>query len=88
MKSLYQVIKEPVITEKSAMQVANSKYTFEVEKRASKGEIKQAVEKIFGVTVLDVHVMNVKGKGKKPDWKKTVVTLKEGDKIGLFEVGG
>ena len=88
MKSLYQVIKEPVITEKSALQASKGKYTFKVEKRASKGEIRQAVEKIFGVTVLSAQVMNVKGKGKKLDWKKAVVTLKEGDKIELFEVGG
>ena len=88
MKNLYQVIKRPVITEKSALQVADSKYTFKVEKGASKGEIKQAIEKLFGVTVLDVKTMNVKGKGKKSDGKKAVVTLKEGDKIELFEVGG
>ncbi len=88
MKNLYQVIKRPVITEKSALQVVDSKYTFKVDKRASKGEIKRAIEKLFEVTVLDVKTMSVKGKGKKPDWKKAVVTLKEGDKIELFEVGG
>ncbi len=98
MKNLYQVIKKPVITEKSTNQVADGKYTFEVDKRAAKNEVEQAVEKLFGVTVLDVRTANTKGKevragrrrtlGKKPDWKKAVVTLKEGDKIELFEVGG
>ena len=98
MKNLYQVIKKPIITEKSTSQVAENKYTFEVDKRAAKNEVKQAVEKLFGVTVLDVRTANIKGKevragrrrtlGKKSDWKKAVVTLKEGDKIELFEVGG
>jgi len=88
MKNLYQVIKRPVITEKSALQASQGKYTFEVDKRAAKGEVKRAVEKIFGVVVLNVQTANVKGKGKKSDWKKAVVTLKEGDKIELFEVGG
>lgn len=83
MKDLYQVIKKPVITEKSMAQAMLGKYTFEVGKRCSKGEVKQAVEKIFGVTVLDVQTMSVP-KG----WKKAIVTLKEGDKIELFEVGG
>lgn len=98
MKNLYQVIKKPVITEKSTGQVADGKYTFEVDKRAAKNEVKQAVEKVFGVVVLDVQTANVKGKtaltgrrrtlGKKPDRKKVTVTLKEGDKIELFEAGG
>lgn len=98
MKNLYQIIKRPVITEKSTAQVAEDKYAFEVDKRASKNEIGRAVEKLFGVTVSDVRTANVKGKtartgrrrvsGKSSDWKKAVVTLKEGDKIELFEVGG
>lgn len=98
MKNLYQVIKRPIITEKSTAQAAQGKYTWEVSEKASKREIGQAVEKLFGVTVLDVKTANVKGKevrrgrrrapGKTSDWKKAVVTLKEGDKIELFEVGG
>ena len=83
MKTLYQVIKRPIITEKSAALSAAGKYTFEVDKGAAKDEVKRAVEKLFGVTVLDVQMMNVP-KG----WKKAIVTLKEGDKIELFEVGG
>ena len=98
MKNLYQVIKRPIITEKSTSRVAENKYTFEVDKRASKNEIGRAVEKVFGVTVLDVKTANVRGKAvragrrraaaKKSDWKKAVVTVKEGEKIELFEVGG
>jgi len=86
MKNLNQVVKRPVITEKSAAAVAQNKYTFEVDRRASKGEIERAVERLFKVTVLDVQSVNVKGK--KSDRKKAFVTVKEGDKIELFEVGG
>jgi len=82
-KDLYQVIKKPVITEKSTAQALLGKYTFEVGKTCSKGEVRQAVEKIFGVTVLNVQTMKMP-KG----WKKAIVTLREGDKIELFEVGG
>lgn len=98
MKNFYQVIKRPIITEKSTAAVAKNKYTFAVDKKASKGEIKEAVEKLFKVKVLEVGTANVRGKevhvgrrrtfSKKPDWKKAVVTLKEGEKIELFEVGG
>lgn len=78
--NLYQVVKKPIVTEKSTMQASQGKYVFEVDKRASKKDIKQAVEKLFSVTVLGVTTANVRG-----DWKKAVVTLKEGDKIELFE---
>ena len=88
MKSLHQVIKKPLITEKSTREASRGKYTFAVDKVATKGEIEQAVEKTFGVTVLDVQSANVRGKAKKSDWKKAVVTVKEGEKIELFEVGG
>lgn len=98
MKNLYQVIKRPIITEKSTAQATQGKYTFEVDKKASKGEIRRAVEELFNVKVLDVKTTNVRGKqvrvgrrrtlSKGSDWKKAVVTLKEGDKIDLFEVGG
>ena len=98
MKNLYQVIKRPIVTEKSTLQAVQNKYTFEVDERATKDEVKRAVERSFGVKVLDVKTANVKGKevragrrrgfSKRPDWKKATVTLKEGDKIELFEVGG
>jgi len=83
MKNLYQVLKKPIITEKSMAQAMQGKYTFEVEKRASKGEVKQAVEKLFNVTVLGVRTAHAH-----EGFKKAIVTLKEGDKIELFEVGG
>lgn len=96
MKNLYQVIKRPIITEKSTAQASRGKYTWEVSERASKMEIGQAVEKLFGVTVLDVETANVRGKAvragrrrtpaKKSDWKKAVVTVKEGEKIELFDL--
>lgn len=93
MKDIYQVIKGPLVTEKSTIQKdANSKYSFIVAKKAKKAEIKEAVETIFKVKVADVNTMNVQGKvvrqkmhyGKKSDWKKAVVTLTEGT-IDVFE---
>lgn len=98
MRNLYQTIKRPIITEKSAALVSENKYTFKVAREASKREIGPAIEKLFGVKVLDVRTANVRGKevragrrrtaARRSDWKKAVVTLKEGDKIELFEVGG
>jgi large subunit ribosomal protein L23 len=93
MKDIYQVIKGPLITEKSTiLKEGQNKYCFVVDKRANKAEIKEAVEKIFNVKVADVNTMNFKGKvvryrmhyGKKPDWKKAIVTIKEGS-IDIFE---
>ena len=90
----YDIIKRPIITEQSMDQVADRKYTFEVAKGANKIEIKKAVEEVFGVEVEKVTTMNYIGKpkrqgvfqGKRADWKKAVVKLKEGSKtIELFE---
>jgi large subunit ribosomal protein L23 len=86
MKSPYNIIKRPIITEKSMELIEENKYTFEVDKNANKPEIKQAVEAIFdGVKVKKVRTMNFPGKkvrtrfgyGKKADWKKAIVTLTE-----------
>lgn len=94
MKSLYDVIEQPLITEKSMDGVADGKYTFRVSKDSNKIEIRQAVEKLFNVKVEDVNTLTVKGKkrrqgrlpeGKTPDWKKAIVTLKPGEKIEIFE---
>jgi len=94
MKTPYDVIFQPVMTEKSLVQKEQeNKYTFKVDKRAGKGEIKRAVEKMFNVKVENVAIMNVLGKkkrvriveGKKPDWKKAIVTLAQGQKIDLFD---
>jgi len=91
---LYKIIKKALITEKStiAKDEAN-KYFFEVDRRANKIEIGNAVEKLFKVKVVDVAVMNVPGKkkrtgkilGEKPSWKKAVVTLAPGSRIEVFE---
>ncbi len=87
------IILKPVISEKSYDMIAHNRYTFEVAKTASKPQIAQAITDIFGVTVTSVNTMNVTGKprrvrvakGKTRDWKKAVVTLKEGDSIEFFQ---
>jgi large subunit ribosomal protein L23 len=89
----YDVLLRPVVTEKSTMLSALDKYVFEVHNWANKLQIKDAVERAFNVHVVDVHVMNVRGKtrrfgkgfGKTPDWKKAIVTLAAGERIELFE---
>lgn len=87
------IIKKPVVSEKSYDLLADNKYTFYVNPAANKIEIKKAIEEIFKVTVLKVNTLNVKGKekrmgravGRTNDRKKAIVTLKEGDKIEVFE---
>ena len=90
----YDIIRRPIITEQSMDQTADRKYTFEVAKGANKIEIKKAVEEVFGVEVEKVTTMNYIAKpkrqgvfqGKRADWKKAFVKLKEGSKtIELFE---
>jgi large subunit ribosomal protein L23 len=89
----YDVLKKPLITEKSTSLLQENKYTFEVDPRANKTEIKQAVQSIFKVKVEKVNTMRVKGKtkrvrnipGKTSDRKKAIVTLRKGDKIEIFE---
>ncbi len=94
MKDHYIVIKSPVITEKMTMMAeAGNKVAFWVDPKAGKGEIKQAIEKLFSVKVLGVNTQRVPGKNKRmgrtvgrtPMRKKAYVTLKEGDKIPVFE---
>lgn len=94
MMDIYQVIKEPHITEKANIQKeGTNQITFKVHKKANKVEIKQAVETFFKTKVLDVRTMNVRGKrrrmgktvGKKSDWKKAVVRLAPGENIEFFE---
>lgn len=93
MKNPRDILRKPVVTEKSTSLLQDNKYTFLVDPRANKTEIKQAVEKIFKVKVEKVNTMRVKGKfkrvrnilGKTPDRKKAIVKLKEGDKIEIFE---
>ncbi|QXE01856.1 MULTISPECIES: 50S ribosomal protein L23 [Terribacillus] len=94
MRDPRDIIKRPVITEHSSDLMVDKKYTFEVDKRANKIEIKQAVEVIFGVKVEQINTLNLKGKfkrqgrygGYRPDRKKAVVTLTEDSKeIDFFE---
>ncbi|HEY8436618.1 MAG TPA: 50S ribosomal protein L23 [Haloplasmataceae bacterium] len=95
MKDPRDIIKRPVITEKSSDLIeAENKYTFVVDKKANKIEIKEAVEKLFNVKVLKVNTINVKPKkrrmgryvGYRSGYKKAIVQLAEGDTIELFEV--
>ncbi len=94
MMTPYDIIKRPVVSERSMDDMADKKYTFEVDKRANKTEIKKAIEKIFGVKVEQGNTQNVTGKykrmgahvGKRPDWKKAIVTLTADSKeIEFFE---
>lgn len=95
MKSPYDIILSPVVSERSMDLMENNKYVFKVEKKSTKSEIKNAIEAIFeGVKVESVNTINMLGKrtrygiteGKRSDWKKAIVTLKEGSKtIEFFE---
>ena len=91
----YDIIERPVITEQSMEQTEMKRYTFEVAKSANKIEIAKAVEEIFGVKVVKVNTLNMQGKekrtgaypkGRRPSWKKAMVTLSEDSKtIEFFE---
>jgi large subunit ribosomal protein L23 len=90
----FEVIKRPLVTEKSMAQGQQAnRYLFAVDVRADKQSITDAVEKLFKVHVIKVNTSIVRGKikkvgrsaGKRPNWKKAFVTLKEGEKIELFE---
>ena len=88
------VVKRPLITEKSERNRETSQqYAFEVHRDATKIQVKNAVEKLFGVHVVAVRTSISRGKnkrvgrnlGRRPNWKKAIVTLKEGEAISLFE---
>ena len=94
MKDIYQIIKKPLITEKAnILKEKENKVSFVVDRGANKAEIKEAVERLLKVKVLKVNCSNMKGKprrlgrsiGKRPNWKKAVVTLRPGDRIDFFE---
>ncbi len=94
MKDITEIIKSPIVTEKGTMlKEDGNKVLFAVDRNANKIEIRKAVEKLFGVKVEDVQTLNVKGKSKRygrydyrrSDWKKAIVTLKEGDSIEMIE---
>jgi large subunit ribosomal protein L23 len=88
-----QVIRQPIISEKSYALIAENKYTFRVHPQAHKTQIRKAVEEIFKVRVVDVRTMRLKPKpkrrgwttGRTRSWKKAVIELAPGDRIELFE---
>jgi large subunit ribosomal protein L23 len=93
MKNLYEVLRRPLITEKStALRETQRALCFEVHRDATKPEIKRAVESLFSVKVERVRVANAHGKvkrqgryfGRRPDWKKAYVVLKKGEKMVEF----
>ena len=87
------ILIKPIVTEKSTALMAEGKYTFKVPLNANKYQIRDAVEEIFNGKVAAVSTMRMEGKkkrmgrfeGKRSDWKKAIVTLKEGETIELFE---
>ena len=89
MRDVYNIIKNPLQTEKGAGLSSYNKYLFRVDKKANKIEIKKAVETVYKVKVRSVNTISVRGKkkrvryaeGRRPDWKKAVVTLEEGQAI-------
>ena len=95
MATLHRTIVRPIVTEQtSAAYQGRGEYAFEVASDASKAAIRQAIEALFAVKVKGIWTMNVRGKvrrmgrgqpGRRPNWKKAIVTLREGDKIEIFE---
>ena len=89
----FDILRRPIVTEKSTLLQEQGRYAFEVSVRATKHDIKRAVEAAFDVKVVKVNTMNVKGKGKRfgprivmqPSWKKAIVKLAPGDTITIFE---
>jgi large subunit ribosomal protein L23 len=91
---MYQIVKKPLVTEKGTVMLSEGNWvTFKVHLDANKIEIREAVQKIFSVSVLQVNTQVVRGKrkrfgramGQSKAWKKAIVQLKEGDKIEIFE---
>lgn len=95
MKTARDVIIRPVVSEKSYAGLERNTYTFLVDPRANKTEIKEAIQKIWNVRVLSVNTLSRKGKvkrrrftqGKRADQKRAIVVLAEGDSIEIFETG-
>ncbi len=97
MRDAYQIILQPLITEKSTILRDKNKYAFVVDRKATKPEIRRAAEKLFDIQgdVLKVRTMHVRGKpkgkmlryqrGRKPHWKKAIITLREGASIQAFD---
>ena len=98
MRNIFEILKRPILTEKMLkLQESKRQYAFEVDRKANKLEVKRAVQDKFDVTEENVNIIMVKGKskrlntrrgitqGKRSDWKKAIVTLREGDLINFFE---
>jgi large subunit ribosomal protein L23 len=94
MPTLHEVVVRPVVTEKSSIAYQTHKqYAFEVHPLANKHQIRDALQKLFGVTVTDVRTMQMRRhqvtrgrtRGTTARWKKAIVTLKDGDSIAVFE---
>ena len=90
----HEILRKPVITEKSTIQKeANNQFTFEVDRRANKVEIRRAVEQVFNSRVVNVRTIRMDGKvkrfgrtlGKRRNWKKAIVTLAQGEHVEFFE---
>jgi large subunit ribosomal protein L23 len=89
----YEVLRRPIVTEKSSLQGEGGRYTFEVHPQANKHQVKEAVEKVFDVQVVAVNMITVPGKRRRyghhlsrpHPWKKATVRLAEGQSIGFFE---
>ena len=92
-KDAYKYLIRPLVTEKATDLAQLNKYAFEVSKQANKIEVKKAIKALYGVDCLNINIMNYRGKktsnrrieGKKKNWKKAIITLKQGDKIELYE---
>ena len=90
---IYEVLRKPLITEKSTVLQSLNKYVFEIANDANKPQIKQAIETAFKVKVTGINVVTMPGKSRRmgrrlvqqPSWKKAIVTLQPGDKIEFFE---
>jgi large subunit ribosomal protein L23 len=94
MRSVYDVIRRPIISEKStALAEVGNRYAFEVAVQSNKQEVRDAVQRLFNVKVLKVHTMVMHGKvkrvgrfeTKRSNWKKAIVTLAQGQKIDFFQ---
>ncbi len=93
MLSGYEIIRRPIITEKTTMLGEQGQYAFEVARTANKVDVKRAVEQVFKVNVRAVNIIHVRGKtrrmgrsqGVTAPWKKAIVTLQEGQRIELFQ---
>jgi large subunit ribosomal protein L23 len=94
MPSLHEIVVKPLVTEKSSAAFQTRReYAFQVHPAATKGDIRDALQRLFGVTVTDVRTMQVRRRGvvrgrirgRTAAWKKAIVTLKDGDSIAVFE---